>query len=376
MQKPNRNIQVKFAHLPGQIFSTGTKDLREAILFAEGVLERDWRILNNNPECITLRNYAKDFFSESDPKGIRERNALRNRNYDESYYKHHQGRLDNYILPAFGKSSLDSITKEMVDDWFIKLKSVQSGKKLSSNSKNKVLKCFQIVMDQAVRDQLIEENPIKNIEMIVENDINTREAFTAEELKKLFPEDPIRLLQIWNGLMWTTYFLIMRDTGWRPGEVLGLRKDSYFPELNGIYTDSSVTRGEFKHSIKTTNRGQKYKVGILTDLTKKFLENLIEKTEGEFLFKLPTGFISANGANKHLAVSAEKAGVALNGRTQYSLRHSFETALAGKVENKTLLELMAHTSFRPEYDHRTPEDILELLQPVKKILEDRGEKKK
>jgi hypothetical protein len=43
------------------------------------------------------------------------------------------------------------------------------------------------------------------------------------------------------------------------------------------------------------------------------------------------------------------------------------------VENKVLIELMGHTSFRKEYDHRKPKNILTRLQPVREILEGRAE---
>ena len=52
-------------------------------------------------------------------------------------------------------------------------------------------------------------------------------------------------------------------------------------------------------------------------------------------------------------------------------RHSLETDLAGKVENKVVAELMAHTKFNPTYDHRTPEMLLKELQPVRDLLEKR-----
>ena len=374
IQRKNRNIQVTFAHLPGQVFSTGTRDLKDAVIFAEQMMERDWRLANKHVGSITFRRFAKNFFTKADPRGVRERNTLRNRFFEESYYSDHQARLDNYIMPTFGEYSLTEISHNMVDQWFIGLHSVKTGKPLSSNSRNKILKCFQIIMEEAWREELIRENPVKGIQMILENDLHPRQAFTPEELKRLFPENPVELLKIWDGVLWSTYFLIMRDTGWRPGEVLGLKKNCYYPELGGIYTESSVVEGEYKQSIKTTYSGQKYKVGILTDTTKGFLEQLINNTEGEFLFKTKRGFYTNAGANKHLALSAERAGVALKGRTQYCLRHTFETALAGKVDNQVLLELMAHTNFRPEYDHRTPEDILRLLQPVKPLLETRGGK--
>jgi len=118
--------------------------------------------------------------------------------------------------------------------------------------------------------------------------------------------------------------------------------------------------------------GQKYKAGILTTITCEYLDELADTmADDDFFFLVNGRLLRPEVSNKHLRGACKRAGVALEGRTQYSLRHSFETGLAGLVENKVLLELMAHTAFHPEYDHRGPEHVLEQLQPVRAILEDR-----
>lgn len=225
-------------------------------------------------------------------------------------------------------------------------------------------------MQTAVTEGYISSDPTKDIESITENDTKNRDAFTLDELYILFPKDNAELVKAWGGLMWTTYFLVMRDTGWRPAEVSGLKKGDYHPELKGLYTESSVVGGVEKPSIKTTNKGKPYKVGILTDRTISFLEQLIAYIPGEYLFITTEGnFVQPNAANKHLRSVAAYFGIDLRGRTQYSFRHSFETYMVGNVRSETLLELMAHTGFRPEYDHRTPSMILKQLSPVHDMLE-------
>jgi len=187
----------------------------------------------------------------------------------------------------------------------------------------------------------------------------------------MYPADEKDLLGIWGTRMWAVYFLVMRDTGFRPGEVSALNKDSYIPRFKGIYTESSVdfkTR-KVQSSIKTTSKGQPYKVGILTGQTMAQLDKLILETPGEYLFTINGRHVEPCTSNKHLKASCKRARVEVGNRTQYCLRHSFETNLSGKISNKDMLELMAHTSYRGEYDHRTPENILEQLAPVAKVLE-------
>lgn len=95
--------------------------------------------------------------------------------------------------------------------------------------------------------------------------------------------------------------------------------------------------------------------------------------DDDFFFLIDGRLLCPEVSNKHLRGACKRAGVDLAGRTQYSLRHSFETGIAGLVENKVLIELMGHTSFRKEYDHRKPKKILTRLQPVREILEGRAE---
>jgi integrase len=231
-------------------------------------------------------------------------------------------------------------------------------------------------MQEAVRQRLISTNPAKDIPMITVRS-EQRKPFTDIELFKMFPKDEEKLLYIWGNRTWAVYFLIMRDTGFRPGEVAALTTECYNQELKGLYSERSIdfSTREIKERIKTTGKGKNYKVGLLTDQTVLQLNKLLfeKQYKPESLFLRVKGRpIIPDVANKHLRLSLKRADVDRKGRTQYSLRHSFETDLAGRVENSILLELMAHTNFRKEYDHRTPADILRQLQPVREVLENRS----
>ena len=265
----------------------------------------------------------------------------------------------------------------MIDEWFMRLIS-KNGKALSSNSKNKILACLRYVLQSAVDDGIIASDPSEGIEGFTENDTKNRQAFTLEDLMMFFPSDvnDNALIEIWGGLMWTVYFLVMRDTGWRPAEVSGLKKENFYPDIGGLYTKSSVVDGVEKGSIKTTNTGKTYKVGLLTERTIRLLNQLIDILPSDFLFITTEGnFVQPAAANKRLRAVAKKLNIDLQNRTQYSFRHSFETFMVGNVQTKNLLELMAHTRFRPEYDHRTPEMVLKQLEPIKQTLNEIYESK-
>lgn len=369
IKRSNRKyIYVRFEHLPGKEFSTGTADMIEAVVYAEAMLRKDFTLVERDQKKMTFGKFAQGFFTAADPHGFRKRNEAKNKHYEETFYFNHQGRLTNYIMPKFESYLLSSINKNMIDDWFMSLKA-PNGKELSANTRNKILFCLRIIMQTAVDEGYIASDPTERILTITENDTKNRQPFTAEELYTFFPADDNELIEIWGGIMWSVYFLIMRDTGWRPAEVAGLKKSSYYPNLNGIYTECEVVGGVEKQRIKTTGKGKDYKVGLLTERTEKLLNLLISVIKSDFLFITTEGnFVQPDAANKHLRAVAKKVGIDLKGRTQYGFRHSFETLMVGNIHSKALLELMAHTGFRPEYDHRTPEMILKQLEPVKETL--------
>lgn len=357
--QPGRAIQVMFAHIPGKWISTGTEDMTKAVLWAENRLNEEMGL--GVDKTMTLARFAKGFFTEEDPQGYRHRNMRRGAEFRPSYYEKKQAQLDNYIIPAHGSYLLTAISDVMIEDFFLDLKSFRDEKRdLSDDTKNKVLETYSDVMDEARRKGYIKENPCDKVKTIVARNVE-RQAFSEDELARFFPEDRDALIRIWWSLQWAVFFLIQRDTGFRPGEVGALTKLNYYPEFKGLYQDSNVdwkTR-QVKRSIKTTRKGQPFKIGFLQNQTVELLEELIMKTDGDYLFKLNGKFINSDCANKHLENCAKRAGVELNGRTQYSFRHSYQTNYIGRIPERALQLLMGHTRTRSEYTHLTPEQTLQ-----------------
>ena len=60
-----------------------------------------------------------------------------------------------------------------------------------------------------------------------------REAFTADELKELFPIELNEALHIWQSLEWYGFFLMMRTCGLRPQEVAGFMLSDWLKDYHG-----------------------------------------------------------------------------------------------------------------------------------------------
>jgi hypothetical protein len=91
----------------------------------------------------------------------------KNRHYTIHYYNAHQSRLDSYIIPEFGDYLISAINDVMIEDWVITLSSCKNyQEELADDSKNKVLICFRIILQEAVRQRIIAKNPAKDISLI------------------------------------------------------------------------------------------------------------------------------------------------------------------------------------------------------------------
>lgn len=364
IRRKGRNIQVQFKGSDSWI-STGYSDELNATFWARCQLRE------RKSKDITFGEFSEGFYTRTDERSYRAKNERKNRRYNEYYYYTMDGRLRNYILPTFSNVYLRNIDHIMIDEWFISMRRAASGKQMASNSKNKVLMCMSYIMKEAVNLGLIESNPCEKVDKISEES-NPRQPFTEEEMAIMFPEFDNTAIWVWGGLMWASYFLIMKCTGFRPGEIAGLTRSNYYPELKGIYTSQSVNSftKEVVKRIKTTDKGMKSKIGLLSDQCCRILDKHIARMpkDQEYLFMIDGGYLSVFTSNKHFNSFATKAGIDLKGRTQYCLRHTFQTMIAGEVEKSQIEELMGHTKYRQGYDHRDGKRRLEQLQGLRDRL--------
>lgn len=97
-QRKGRNVQVMYTGTDRWI-STGHKDMRKAILWAEA--NKKVYMLSGG-DSVKLKDFASDFWSRTDPKSIRKRHERLKKKHTELYYVQMNGRVHNYILPALG----------------------------------------------------------------------------------------------------------------------------------------------------------------------------------------------------------------------------------------------------------------------------------
>lgn len=374
-ERKGRNLEVCFTSRPNKWSSCGTTDLFDAEVICDNMLKNKGRLSSSMKKSMLFRDYAKNFFRRDDKDSFYARRTAFGFEPTDKYMYENQSRLDKYIMPALGDMPIAMITMLDVEEVYLNCVGV-NGKPLGDNSKNKIRQTMISIFDMAVIQRIIDTNPARESQHIRERKAKERKVFSVDEIKRLFPNDLSLLEELWkptpcinvatgSAIMWATYFSIMYDTGFRPGEVIALSIDSF--KGNGVYTECSVDNitGKIKNSIKTSSTGQRFKVGILSDYTQTLVRLLINETEGEYPFTINGKFIRIESANKRLKEVLAKAGIPVDGRVQYCMRHSFDTNMLDAMDDTMDIDdvkmLMGHRVYRPEYDHRKAERIIDKL---------------
>ena len=374
-ERKGRAYEVEFAERPSLWTSTGKRVFEEADAFVKRLLHESKRYLPN--EKVTFIEFAgTDYFTRPGKGSYRERCERFGKRYDERYYRNKNGFLRNYILPEFSKWDVTKITTAVIEDWYVGLTQFRHpGKKLCDEQKIYILDALSDIMDDMQRKGVLKDNPCDKVQRITVRRESNKEVFSKEEIAMLFPNDREKLLAVWDGsLMWALYFSIMVDTGFRYSEVAGLNIEN-IDENGGVYTRDSVggIDHNIRHRIKTTSKGKGAKFGVLSTYTMNLLEEYKENLPTNYLFQYCGRFVYCNMANERLRRACYNAGIDPRDRTQHCFRHTFDTNmlnnLGNMIEESDVRDLMAHTGYRPEYDHRTPEQILFRLLEVKPAIE-------
>lgn len=367
--RKGRPYQVMFAYNEGKWYSTGTHNKTQALIWATQHLGigLDSKVKQN----ITVEEFAKPFL-DSAFKDMRERDIARGYIIGKEKYTNMVALIKKYILPFHSTLKVREITPALIEDMLIK-------QDISAVLKNTTLHAYKRLLEEAVRMDVVDRNSAELVKPFIYKQ-ELRQAFTKEEYKRLFPQNRIELLRTWETLEWAGYFLVLRDTGFRPSECAGLTPFN-ITEDGGVFTTHSINSdGEWVERIKTTDSGQDYKIGLLSKQALEIIKELEEKAkdnEHNLLFvaedqrkrdirMLP---ITPHKANRQLQRAFKYCELDINGRTQYSFRHTFNTNIYSKVNEDVRLELMGHTSNIKAYDHRTPLDRLNALKQKERVVD-------
>lgn len=325
------------------------------------------QLAKGKPSRETLEGFATDFFNWESSKWIKRQHAY-DRPFSRSVAQFRQGHLDNYILPHFGKQKLAKINRADVEDWLV-------GLKLSNQTKNHLMYTFRMVLREATLRGLIPSNPLERSERLG-SDAKTRDVFTLEELRLLFPDKREELIAVWGDLPRATAMLLLASTGIRSGEVRALTWEKVL-DGKALYIDQAVKNDQSIGPISVYKGGDR--VVLLPEKARDGLEHWREKAPwsepGDLVFASerrdrPQTREWLSGT---FGAALKRAKVKTAGRVLvvHSFRHTFNTRMR-KVLPADLLQAMTghHSAEMTErYDHPTPSEMVDRLSPAKKLIE-------
>jgi integrase len=310
----------------------------------------------------TLKYYAKDLFV---PNGYwdRKRKQKGNGVIEKVLYKKFLI-VRKHIIPIWGDMPIDKITVKIIDNELYKLN-------FAGSTKNEILACLKDIYKHLVEEEVIKENPVKNVACFSKIPLNRRGALTPDEIQKLFPQNRMGLLKIWGSEMYACAFLILKDTGLRPGELRALQwrdwnyKKRFFPIVKAI---EAGTRAKIKGTKTGTN-----KPAIVSEFTAEYIEyfKICSKriNPDDFIFCLRTGRPPKNEImSKHFQKGVRRAGLGRLKITPYWLRHTFNTRMLEIMPDEIARKLMGHTTSVMTRHYRDA-DVNSLLREAEKISE-------
>ncbi len=276
------------------------------------------------------------------------------------------GHLTKYIFPAFGHIPLSKINRVKIERWLVDLP-------LANLTKNGILYTFRIIMREAELENLIQTNPLEKIEAMGKTS-KARDAFTMEELRTLFPEEKLKLIEIWKTEKYAIAFSILATIGLHSGELRALQwKDVLWD--GGLSIEKSV---KVDQTIGTTKTNEA-RVVLLTSRALKLLAEWREESPysemSDFIFFGPDGEHPMDrGVLLEVLKHAMKiCSINTEGRNLvvHSFRHTFNTLMRRVLPQATLQAITGHKTeqMSAHYDHPTREDLFNSIRDSQKSIE-------
>ena len=343
---------IEYMDLEGKWKSTGTHSKYEAQTIAASLICR------KNED--SFGNFSEHILYDRGPGSYYDMMKELGR-YQDSTMKEFRQAATVYVIPYFSNFKLSEITAPIIQIWYMNLKK-KDGTKAAVTTCNHALSALSRILSHAEMLGKIDSNPCKLIKR--KRDMRKgHEVFTKDELDSLFPSNLFEMIEIFGSLDNALFYLIMRDTGFRPCEIAAFTTESYHPRFHAVFTSKSCDRStrKIKDSVKTTGRGYSERTGTISKQTEEVMNIVISLLKpGSYLFTKKSGELTGpEHFNRIFPDILKKANIDKKGRTLYSLRATFFTNILSTYDDKAAMMLMGHTGWNSCYDHRTPEQIVE-----------------
>lgn len=286
---------------------------------------------------IKIADFITDFWTEEKSPYYEQQKAHR-KDINGTHCQNMRDMVKRYWIPFFGSSTVDSLTSEILNKFFIYL---AADKGLKSSTVNKVLNSAAVPFKFYCKNHKISSNPMDGIERFG-CDKTERGILTREEVERLFSFE-------WENKKKQLANMLAAFTGMRAGEVSALRYCDIYDDRIYVNHNWSVVDGEKdpkRHEVRWVVCPPEI-CSALKALAKKnpsFSNDcyvFFSRQKKGSVPVLPEAWVRGlDEALEHIGISSE----ARKARhiDFHSWRHFFATEISEKVQMGTAQKLLGH----------------------------------
>lgn len=310
----------------------------------------EYRNSNSLRSCIPyFKDYAEKFFVP-DTCPIIKTHMDAGAHYSLVQTSKYRSIVLNRLIPVLGKYRLDDMTQQICKASVIK---IREDNNLGPKTANVVRSVLLQIMDCAIDDGFIKENPVRRFKPFVAKK-SERLAFTCDECKILFNDDTL-----WNSPLSYWACVLSSLTGMRLGEIRALRWDHIHDGF--IFVEFAIAD---KEGLKSTK----------SDTTRTIpcppIISQIPHNSKEWCFSYDgQTWCSRNAIVNPLLERLKKCGI--KNKTFHSFRHFFNSQLVGAgLSSELIREVIGHTSseMTSNYTHLETTDAQSIKDVQNKLL--------
>jgi integrase len=305
-----------------------------------------------------IKDFAKLFAQDG---YWRYKRAEKKKLFTDKSMKTRNAVMRNWILPLWGEYSPKRLTVKIINKAMMGSTSELTKRPLAGATRNRILSVLSELYVHLIEEGQLRINPVRDVVRCNSYPEQPRSALPTVEIKTLFPEDRVELKRIWRTQKYICAFLILRDTGLRPGELVALKWQDWNSEIKFFPILCALESGS-KDKIKGTKTGAT-KPAIVTDQAAKEIETLRKKVKPkpeDYIFSNKHGVpYSTHRLSWNFHKAVERAGINRPELTPYWLRHTFNTRCLESMPDDLVKHLMGHNTddMMRRYRHADAESL-------------------
>jgi site-specific recombinase XerD len=144
--------------------------------------------------------------------------------------------MRKYVVPLWGEANPRRLTVRMIDTAMEGIVSELTKRPLAGATRNRILSVLSELYVYLLEEDKVKINPVLNVTRCCSRPEHPRGAVPIATIKQLFPSDHADMKKLYISQKYICAFLILRDTGLRPGELIALRWKDWHPELRFFLT--------------------------------------------------------------------------------------------------------------------------------------------